>query len=460
MFLALSDTFATSTRKEEGYRCNLHPGRTGFARVFECLYISLFLSARFDWGLDELSAQRSFAPEVAAKLEHLGAALKQSKDWHQSQFLYEHAEKWYRIARNDAKEQEMRREVAEAIVHEAELNNCIFAAEGIQKALSIYLKLVITPKNAKEINNRIAELRDKMRALRQMLPSQMVHFESKIDASKIVQHVRDAISNKQPLDALRILANFAVPPKVSDLVENWQSGIFKSPFSLLFGGSHYDENFRKIHISPGQRLTEEFGLDNPKVQDSMLFQYSQWAQLTALAGVVPSLEVLYVEHRFTEDDFLEFTRLSPIIPVDRHVIFAKGLFAGYKSDFCTAMHILAPQVENMVREFIREYVETRHTDENGIEDEKALTSLLEKPEATEIMGEDLVYSLKAIFCLKSGANIRNKIAHGLIDYDESQSASYIYAWWFIFRLVFNTFADFTGYFDTRHKQLSSQTENQ
>ena len=410
--------------------------------------------------LDELSDRRSFAPEVAAKLEQLGVELKQSKDWHQSQCLYEYAEKWYGIARNMDKEQEMRREVAEAIVREAELNNCIFAAEGIQKALSIYLKLTITPQNAETINTRIRELRDKMQSLRQMLPSQMIPIETKIDASKTVQHVREVISNKSPLDALRILANFAAPPRVSDLVENWQSGIFKSPFSLLFGGSHYDENFRKIHISPGQSLTEEFGINNPKVQESMLFQYSQWAQFTALAGVVPALEVLYVEHRFTEDDFLEFTRLSPIVPVDRHVISAKGLFAGYKNDFCTAMHILAPQVENMVREAIREYVETRFTDENGVEDEKALASLLEKPEATEVMGEDLVYSLKAIFCLKSGANIRNKIAHGLIDYEESQSASYIYAWWFVFRLVFNTFADFTGCFDTRHNQLSSQGENQ
>lgn len=403
--------------------------------------------------LDSLQGRQTFAFSVAEKLELLGNSKKSCSDWIRCQFLYEKASKWYSLAQKKDKSFAMRQAFAESVVSEAEVNNCLFAAEGLQKAIGIYLSLPTNPHNSQAIDKRISELRDKMRSRRQQIPSQLIHQEQKIDISKIVKNVTETISNQKPLQALNILANFASPPKVSDLFDKWQTGFYKSPFSILFGGSSYDEYFRKIHKSYGQSLVTDFTIDNPKVQDSMLLQYDLWTQYVAVSIVLPALDVLYVEHCFTEGDFLEFVRLSPIVPADRHEIIAKGLFAGYNSDFLSAMHILAPQVENIVRQALREYVETIHTDEEGIEDEKALGTLLDKKEAKEVMGEDLVYSLQAIFTLKAGPNIRNRIAHGLIDHRVCQSEAYIYAWWFVFRLIFKTFVDFTDCFHSENENI-------
>ena len=52
---------------------------------------------------------------------------------------------------------------------------------------------------------------------------------------------------------------------------------------------------------------------------------------------------------------------------------------------------------------------------------------------------DLAFELKALFCDAFGPNLRNEIAHGLLDDASCQTAQAVYAWWFLLRLTFNTF---------------------
>jgi hypothetical protein len=51
----------------------------------------------------------------------------------------------------------------------------------------------------------------------------------------------------------------------------------------------------------------------------------------------------------------------------------------------------------------------------------------------------LSFEIKALFCDALGPNLRNELAHGLLDDDSFQSIHAIYAWWMGLRLVFNTF---------------------
>jgi len=64
---------------------------------------------------------------------------------------------------------------------------------------------------------------------------------------------------------------------------------------------------------------------------------------------------------------------------------------------------------------------------------------MELPEVTQIFGEDLSFELKALFCDAFGPNLRNEIAHGLLDDEACHSTYAIYSWWFGLKLVFNTF---------------------
>ena len=83
-------------------------------------------------------------------------------------------------------------------------------------------------------------------------------------------------------------------------------------------------------------------------------------------------------------------------------------------------------------------VTTTSIDREGIETENGLSTLVDLPEVKAIFGEDVTFELKALFCSPYGANLRNEVAHGLIEEDQCFSAHSVYAWWLSLKLAFNT----------------------
>ena len=80
---------------------------------------------------------------------------------------------------------------------------------------------------------------------------------------------------------------------------------------------------------------------------------------------------------------------------------------------------------------------TTNLDKDGIENENGLSTLMDLPEAEIVFGKDLAFELRALFCDAFGPNLRNELAHGLLEEDDCHSPFAIYAWWFGLRLVFN-----------------------
>lgn len=66
---------------------------------------------------------------------------------------------------------------------------------------------------------------------------------------------------------------------------------------------------------------------------------------------------------------------------------AKALFFGYDGDYSTALHILAPQMESLIRYHLKQNGEqTTHIDDKEIEEEVGLNTLIDKPKIEEIFG--------------------------------------------------------------------------
>ena len=163
------------------------------------------------------------------------------------------------------------------------------------------------------------------------------------------------------------------------------------------------------------------------------------ASIHAIIG--PALEVLLLEHRLQEADFVNLAEQSPFVEMTgRERLLGKALYAGYDLNFATALHILVPQLEHLVRFHLKERgVSTTNLNENG-ETEIGLSALMDRPETEEIFGKDLRFEIQALFCDPVGANLRNNVAHGLIGYEECHRSHHaIYAWWLVLKIVFNTF---------------------
>ena len=80
-------------------------------------------------------------------------------------------------------------------------------------------------------------------------------------------------------------------------------------------------------------------------------------------------------------------------------------------------------------------------DPTGVETEKSLNALMDMEETEDLFGPDLAFEIRAIFCESLGGNLRNDVAHGLLDDQESQSYWAVYAWWLALKLVFGTYRD-------------------
>ena len=170
------------------------------------------------------------------------------------------------------------------------------------------------------------------------------------------------------------------------------------------------------------------------------YHYGPLLSIIVQARILPALDVLTLEHHLRAADFIEIARRSPIVPMGREVLFGKALAQGFNRDFATSLHLLTPQIEHMVRIHLKSAgVSTTRLDQGGIETENGLSTLIDLPKTVDIFGEELAYELKALFCDQLGANLRNDIAHGLLDDQKCQSFYSVYAWWLGLKLVFNTF---------------------
>jgi hypothetical protein len=99
-----------------------------------------------------------------------------------------------------------------------------------------------------------------------------------------------------------------------------------------------------------------------------------------------------------------------------------------------------PQLEHTVRHHLKRVgAKTTNLDGDGIETENGLSTLMEMPEAEKVFGKDLVFELRALLCDAFGPNLRNELAHGLLDDYACRSVYSIYTWWLALKLVFNNF---------------------
>ena len=259
-----------------------------------------------------------------------------------------------------------------------------------------------------------------------------------IDLTDSLNKVKELVSGKSAEDALLAFTNL-YHFKAKELRDAAIEGLKKSPFRAVASTTMITHDGRvgaRTHGFSGQTSSET---DEQTIEaETVSLHYGIHVQF-ASHPILYALEILASEHQLQEKDFILIARYSPIVPPGREILFGKALYQGYNRDFATAVHLVAPQVENIVRVRLQQKgLRTGHTDENGITTENGLSSLVEHPEFKEVFGEDLAFEIKALFCSPYGANLRNNIAHGLLNDRECYTADAVYAWWLGLKLALNT----------------------
>lgn len=365
--------------------------------------------------------------------------LSQGLKWDTERTLLEHAIRWItRTNKNDCRVWDIYARIAESHVDQAKCaTSGLSSSWEYEFAVKYYRMIPRVFRESLKVDKKIAELLQLLSCSNEVSISEMTSVKSPtVNITDIVNSSKEYVSGRTFPDVLIAFISITTPTKVDKLRKEVIKDLKSSPFRAMISVSHMRDT-RVVKKSHGIDILD---LDSQKSQDriydEMIQRFYYNASFWTSSAIVPALETISMEHRIDVLDIETCIKSCRLINPNRLSMWAKSLFLGFELDFVTAIHLLAPLVENMVREIFKfQGISTTTIGDDSVETENGLGSLLDNPKASEVIDDDLLFELKAIFTEPLGFNLRNNVAHGLFCDDINYSVSAVYTWWFCLRLV-------------------------
>lgn len=391
---------------------------------------------------------QGYAEELADLLVTAAESAAKVADFHRARNSYIAAADWYSIKKNTERQADCLCASAETYVQEAESRmsskspSHMVAASFLENAIQQYRLVPKAMRDKRKVTERLTALQQKMNEHGEGAVEEMVTVHSgTIDVSDIVRQVTDLISGKNLTNAVDVFTQIFQPQSFTEYRRRAEESLKAGVITSMISADHVASDGRVVAKRPGMSSNGPNAPENAvTLRAEMVKHYTFDVSMGVRAHIYPALKVLLREHRFFLEDLFQLTSESPIVPRDRIRLISLALYYGFEEDFETAIHLCAPQIENIVRVRLKQnQIKTSRVDLDGIVSENGLSTLADLPEFTSIFGDDLAFEIRSIFCDAFGSNLRNDIAHGLLDDESCSSTACVYAWWLLLKLVFNDF---------------------
>lgn len=315
-------------------------------------------------------------------------------------------------------------------------NESAMVANSFYKlALQRYREIPKSYRSILQIDQKLDTVQEKITQSGLLITDELKLISTKeMDISDLQEHCANHVKGKQTAFESLLYFSGVSSCNFESIWKSTENNINNFPTSSLFGATSVSPDGRKISSIPPLALD---GSNRDEViLKKAIKNFGIHMHLAVEGCILPALNQIQKEHLFPKEFLIQLCKLSAIVPEKREILVANALYQGFEWDFRSAIHLLAPQVENMVRQLLkRNGLVTTHTDPNGIENEMGLSSLVSIVGAREILGDDLWFELQAVFTDSLSANLRNEVGHGLLDDETSNSLYSVYAWWMVLRLV-------------------------
>jgi hypothetical protein len=312
--------------------------------------------------------------------------------------------KFYELAIKFAEKMELdivslRIEKARLFESQAKNAHIMIKREKLKQALSEYKKA--------GKKKEVARLESEIQCLGS--PQFTVIKTDPIDIQKYVDAVVKCVSGKNFQEAtMRFCLLFQFPKKeevYSQITEQMKSNIRMMPPIQIF-----DKDGRVVHKYSSEEERKEFHAINYVTR----YYYGLYYYTT----IAPALDTINSEHSFSLNDISKLIKDSPFIPIGYENIFAKGIYYFLRGEIMEASHLLIPQIEESLRNLLKQHKETTNVINKDGSEESAtnIANLLKKCVEREIFPADLAWILE-IYLISKPINLRSYIAHGKIGDD-------------------------------------------
>ena len=409
------------------------------------LQLAEFLKEYVDASAEQLS--------IASQLQRLAEAFDRAGNRHAAQDYFDGAVEWFKRGGDAQQSTAMIVAAAECLAKEGDdrlaADQPSHTAAGLlyERAIQKYRSVPKVERGVHGVEERLADLHKRVQTSGFQSLDEMNTIEApSVDISAVVDRSRQAVMGKSSLDALGTYVNLHPVVNAAQLRNKAIQNLQAHPLQALLSTVVVGDDGRVVAKRSGVDLNAmDSANSEAAIRAEMVNTYVMYVHSIVYGVVLPGLEVLRLEHRLREGDFRSIAARSPAVPPGRDGLFGKALFAGYEWDFVAAIHILAPQVEHMVRFHLKSMgIRTTTLDSEGVEAEVGLSALMSITANARIWGEDTAFEIKALFCDSVGPNIRNDVAHGLFSEEKCKSTTSVYAWWLGLKIVFNSFLHLFG----------------
>jgi hypothetical protein len=385
----------------------------------------LVLSAQHRFG-DPLELYRT-ASVIAESAEATG-------DWFRAERYWLVAEDLAIVAQHDGKRRDALRRVAETYVGRAQ---AVSDQPHIGKATAAaHLQHAVEAlRRAGGMQERVDEIHRQMLEYQQDISASFVPLSHSIPIGDAVALAQGEVSGKSLEEALLRFALHPYIPKFSDLSQQAKDNAARYILRELFPAVQLN--------AAGKIVARQGSLNVSDPQDraaalrvDMVQSASRYHEVFAAASVVPARDQIAAEHPIRVEDFFWIVSNNPLVPPGRERLYAEAFYAGFTGDLPKAIHILVHQLENSIRWLLHQHgVVVSGLSKEGIQMERNLNTLLYSEELQELLGEDIVFALQSLLVEKFGPDLRNRVAHGLMNYGEFTGRACEYFWWLSFRTI-------------------------
>ena len=285
--------------------------------------------------------------------------------------------------------------------------------QGALRAVNFYQKGIMLYRNNGE-SDKADAAHKRLVEIQKEIPKIMVPFSVELDIKGVIDNLKANMEGLSFEECVIRLTQMFVFEKQEDIKKRVIEEFKDNPISHLFGKS--------LINAQGQTVLALHPLDihdpekDPKLMELHMYQNALEKQKVAGDIWVKNALIIIRDKFVIDKSMVEFlVKDNPIIPDGRERIFQSGLYMFLNGDYYEALHILAPQVENLFRNIAREVGGLTVTlEKDGSSMEKVLSSILSMPELVDCYDNDILFTFRGLLNEQAGANIRNEIAHGII----------------------------------------------
>lgn len=285
--------------------------------------------------------------------------------------------------------------------------------QGALRAVNFYQKGIMLYRNNGE-SDKADAAHKRLVEIQKEIPKIMVPFSVELDIKGVIDNLKANMEGLSFEECVIRLTQMFVFEKQEDIKKRVIEEFKDNPISHLFGTS--------LINAQGQTVLALHPLDihdpekDPKLMELHMYQNALEKQKVAGDIWVKNALIIIRDKFVIDKSMVEFlVKDNPIIPDGRERIFQSGLYMFLNGDYYEALHILAPQVENLFRNIAREVGGLTVTlEKDGSSMEKVLSSILSLPELVDCYDNDILFTFRGLLNEQAGANIRNEIAHGII----------------------------------------------